>query len=164
MFLPFIIAGIALHIGWLAAAGMAVSLVTDLLDGRVSRLMGTASQFGRNLDSTVDFVLLNSLFIALFAAGRMYWYQFAVVYTALLLTLLLQLITSSVMRSGEVIVTRIGKPAGALEYVYLLFLIVREVLTRSRAVEVLGWALFYAVALTIAVYVAECIFKLRRLI
>ena len=88
--LPVIVAGIACRLGYLTVAAMAAALVTDLLDGRLARRFKQASAFGRTLDSTIDFVLIYSLFIAFYAAGRLATYQFAVIYVAMLTNLMLQ--------------------------------------------------------------------------
>ena len=161
--LPVVIAGIAMNMGYLAVAAMAAALVTDLLDGRVSRKLGTASDFGRDLDSTIDFVLLHSLFIAFYAAGRMTIYQFAVIYAAMLATLMLQLVTSGAKSDNGVIRTRFGKPVGGLEYLYVLMLVARELPFRQTALALASDALFGLLAVAAVLYVVECVAKIRKL-
>ena len=48
--------GVLLALGWLEAAGWAVALcgIADILDGRVARIMGVASNYGDFIDSTFD--------------------------------------------------------------------------------------------------------------
>lgn len=162
--LPVIIAGIALGAGYVAVAGMAAALLTDLLDGRVSRRLGTASEFGRNLDSTIDFVLLHSLFIALFAAGRLVTYQFAIIYVAMLATLVLQMLSNSAAPEKGLVRPKFGKPTGALEYTYLLFLIVREILPVSSVVGIVNTVIFSALDASALIYILECMIKVRRLV
>ncbi|OFX16685.1 MAG: hypothetical protein A2Z18_03955 [Armatimonadetes bacterium RBG_16_58_9] len=162
--LPIAISGIALDMGYLAVAGMALALISDLLDGRISRRLGTASDFGKNLDSTVDFVLLYSLFITFYAAGRLATYQFAVIYLAMLATLTLQLLSSGVKSDNAVIRTTFGKPAGALQYTYLLILVAREVAPRQTVLALVGSVLFGILAAAIGLYVIECVVRVRKLI
>lgn len=162
--LPIIIAGIALNIGYLSVAGMAAAMATDLLDGRISRRMGTASDFGRNLDSSIDFILLHSIFIAFYAVHKIHTAQFAVIYTVMLSTLALQMVTSSVAEDKGVIRTKFGKPTGAFEYSYLLFLVIRQVLTPAPMLEWINWGIFGGIALFGVMYIFECIARLKKLV
>lgn len=158
--LPAIIAGIALGNGWLAVGAMAAALVTDLLDGRVSRRMGTASEFGGNLDSTIDFVLLHGVFIAFYAAHVIGTGQFLVIYTVMLATLALNFVGSG----GGVVKTKFGKPTGALEYAYLLFLVAMQVIKGNSITTIANWVIFGAIAAVGIVYIAECIIRLKKLV
>ena len=98
--LPFVIAGITTHHGWLTLIGMVVVWITDLVDGRLARRMGQGgSPFGKTLDSTIDFILIYGLFIAFYAAGRISTWQFAFLYLAMLAILSLQM--TSAARGGE---------------------------------------------------------------
>lgn len=162
--LPVIVAGIALNEGWLAVGGMAAALVTDLLDGRVSRRMGQASQFGGTLDSTIDFVLIYSLFIAFYAAGRLHTYQFAVLYLAMLTNLLLQVCSMGSGKTDGVVRSTTGKLTGALQYTYLLFLVAREVLPPTDPVVLADRILFGVLAAAIALSTVRCIVRLRALL
>lgn len=159
--LPVVIAGIATDRGYLAAGAMALVWITDLLDGRIARRLGQASDFGRTLDSTVDFVLIYSLFITFYAAGRLATYQFAFLYLAMLTILLLQLSEMAAGSGGQAAATALGKLTGALEYVYLLFLVAREVVPPSGAVGALNYVLFAALAIAIVLHSAECLSRLR---
>jgi cardiolipin synthase len=161
--LPVMIAGIALHVGWLAVAGMGAALVTDLLDGRISRRLGQASGFGATLDSTIDFVLIYSLFIALYAAGRLATYQFLVIYVAMLSNLLLQLGSMGSGRADGVVRTVTGKIAGALQYAYLLFLIAREVIRPSKAVETANIVIFALLTAAIAISTVRFLVRLKEI-
>jgi phosphatidylglycerophosphate synthase len=162
--LPVIIVGIGVHVGYLVVAAMAAVVITDLLDGRISRRLGQASEFGRNLDSTIDFVLIYSLFIAFFAAGRLAIYQFAIIYLAMVMNLLLQLGTMGSDQSQGVLRTRSGKLTGALEYGYILFLVVREVLPRTDTVATINLVFFIVLAAAIAINTGGCVIRMRRLV
>lgn len=163
LILPVILAGIALDEGYLAAGAMCAALITDLLDGRISRRLGQASEFGRSLDSSVDFVLLHGVFIALYAAGHMLTYQFAVIYVAMLATLTLQFATTAADPEQGVIRSRFGKPTGALEYLYLLLLLAFMAFPGVKPLGVAAFAVFWALAASVVLYVGECVFQLRKL-
>lgn len=152
--LPVIIFGIVTSHGWVTVVAMAAVLLTDLLDGRIARRLRQATQFGQALDSTVDFVLIYSLFIAFYAAGRLATYQFAILYLAMLTILSLQLLTQG---GGTTASPATGKLVGALEYVFLLFLTTREVLPETGVVASLELVLFLALAGAIAVNSVLCV-------
>jgi CDP-diacylglycerol--glycerol-3-phosphate 3-phosphatidyltransferase len=162
LLLPAVIAGIATNSGYLAVVAMAIVVVTDLLDGRIARRLGQATAFGKLLDSTIDFVLIYSLFIALYAAGRLATYQFAIIYLAMLTTLALQLLTAGPGASGDLATTTLGKATGALQYGYLVFLVALEIVPRSAVIDVVGMVFFVALAVAIFLNSAECIIQIRR--
>lgn len=149
--LPFIIAGIRLGLGYVAVAVMALVVLTDLIDGRLARRLGQQSAFGGTFDSTVDLVLIYSLFIALYSAGRLATYQFGIVYVSMLTMLLMQIAAMGTGASEGVVKTRSGKVTGALQYGYLLFLIARLVLPAGRAIMVIDHIWFIVLAISIAV-------------
>ncbi|MHC5033843.1 MAG: CDP-alcohol phosphatidyltransferase family protein [Planctomycetota bacterium] len=152
--LPVVIVGIVTSQGWITVAAMALVLLTDLLDGRIARRLRQATQFGKALDSTVDFVLIYSLFIAFYAAGRLATYQFAILYIAMLTILSVQLLTQS---GGTTPSSATGKLVGALEYIFLLFLTVREVLPEAPLLASLGLGLFLVLASAIALNTIVCL-------
>jgi cardiolipin synthase len=162
VFLPVVIVGVVTHQGAVAVTAMVLMWVTDLLDGRVARRMRQASPFGKTLDSTVDFVLIYSLFIAFYAAGRLGVVQFAILYLGLLTILLLQF-SQMATGSGELAATTLGKVTGALQYVYLLFLVAREVLAASPMLGVVNTVLFALLAIAIVLHGVECGIRARRL-
>jgi cardiolipin synthase (CMP-forming) len=162
VFLPIVIVGVVTRQGPVAVTAMVLMWVTDLLDGRVARRMRQASPFGKTLDSTVDFVLIYSLFIAFYAAGRLGVVQFAILYLGLLTILLLQF-SQMATGSGELAATTLGKVTGALQYVYLLFLVAREVLAASPVLGVVNTVLFALLALAIVLHGVECGIRARRL-
>jgi len=162
VFLPVVIAGIVTRHGAVAAVAMLLLWITDLLDGRVARRLRQASAFGKTLDSTVDFVLIYSLFIAFYAAGRLATYQFAVLYLGLFTILALQF-AQMATGGGELAATTLGKVTGALQYVYILFLVAREVLPARPALDVVSLAFFAALAVAIVLNGAECGLQVRRM-
>jgi len=160
--LPVVIAGVATGQGALAAGAMAVVVLTDLADGRVARRLGQASPAGSTLDSTVDFALIYALFITFYAAGRISTVQFSVLYLAMLTILVVQLLLGGTM-GGEVLArTRLGKPTGALQYLYLLLLVAGEVARESRLLARVSGVVFVVVAVAIVLNTIECVARLRR--
>jgi phosphatidylglycerophosphate synthase len=162
IFLPVVIAGIVTRHGAVAAVAMLLLWITDLLDGRIARRLRQASPFGKTLDSTVDFVLIYSLFIVFYAAGRLATYQFGILYLGLLTILLLQF-SQMATGSGELAATALGKVTGGIQYLYILFLVAMEVLPASTALELAKTALFAVLAIVIVLNGAECALRARRL-
>ncbi|MCE5218320.1 CDP-alcohol phosphatidyltransferase family protein [bacterium] len=156
--LPAVIWGISREHGWVAFVAMALIIATDLVDGRLARRLGQASEFGKSLDSTIDFTVIYSLFIALWAARHMPTYQFAFIYLAMLTILLAQL---TGMGEG-VVKTIFGKPTGALQFLYLLFLILCEVLPKTPGLHSAQLVFFGAVALMIVLNTIECVSLVKR--
>jgi phosphatidylglycerophosphate synthase len=161
LLLPVVMAGIVTHHGYLTVAAMTVLWTTDLLDGRLARWLGQAGAFGKTLDSTVDFVLIYSLFITFYAAGRLASYQFAVLYLAMLTILALQF-AQMAGGSGGAASTALGKATGALEYGYLLFLVAREVMRPSPGLATTNTVFFAVLALAIVLNSALCIVSVSR--
>ena len=157
--LPVIIAGVVENIGWLALGGMVAAWITDLLDGRLARRLGQAGPFGKTLDSTVDFVLIYSLFMTFYAAGRLHTYQFLIIYLGMFAILLLQLSSS---QGGEIVPTRLGKLAGAIEYTFLIFLVVCEVLRPTPLLAEVKLIFFLVLAAGVVSSVAENLWRVRR--
>ena len=152
--LPVVIVGIATSRGWLTVTAMAVVLATDLLDGRIARRLGQSTPFGQTLDSTVDFVLIYSLFIAFYAAGRLATYEFAVLYLAMLTILSVQLLTQT---GSTVASPATGKLVGALQYIFLLFLTAKEVLPEGPVLGPLHTGLFMVLAGAILFNSVACV-------
>ena len=155
--LPIIIVGVVAGHGWVAAIAMMVVVLTDLLDGRIARRLKEASAFGKTLDSTVDFVLIYSLFITFYAAGRLATYQFAFLYLAMLAILSLQFFMTAQGAAAAVTTTALGKATGALQYGYLLILVALEVLPHSRTAAMLSLAVFALLAAAIVVSSIESV-------
>jgi len=160
--LPVVIAGIALHAGRAVVIAMAVIVITDLLDGRIARRMGQASSFGGTLDSTIDFVLIYSIFIALYAGGRLATYQFAVLYIAMVSAFLLQMLSMAGSDVAAVVRTRSGKLTGALQYAYLLFLVALEVLPAGRGLYIADKVVFGLLTVSVVLSTTGAAIRLSR--
>ena len=166
IFLPVVIYGVATGQYWVTVGAMFLAWLTDLLDGRIARMMGQGGTlFGKALDSTVDFALIYCLFIAYYAAGRLETFQFAFLYLAMLMILSLQFFLQGSGRFEEVATTRLGKPAGALQYLYLLILAALEVpaVRGARGVETAHMVYFSVLAATILLNTLETILLIRKI-
>jgi cardiolipin synthase (CMP-forming) len=164
LLLPVIICAIVQRVGYLAVAAMALVVITDLLDGRIARRMGQSSAFGGTFDSTIDFVLIYSIFITFFAAGRFALYEFLVIYLAMLTTFVMQIGSMGSGQSDGVVKSRTGKLTGASQYAFLLFMVASEVLPKRPAVVVVHNVLFAILAAAIAISSVGAVLRLRKLV
>lgn len=156
--LPVILWGMSRGHAWLAVLAMAVAVGTDLVDGRIARKMGIASEFGRNLDSVIDFVFLYSLFIGLWASRHMPTYQFAFIWLAMFTILTSQL--AGGLGSEGVVKTTFGKPTGALQYLFLLLAILGLVIA-APWYGLVRLIVFWVLAIVVILNVVECAGKLQ---
>jgi phosphatidylglycerophosphate synthase len=162
--LPAIVAGIAVNNGKLAVIAMGLGILTDLADGRLARRLSGATPFGKSLDGTVDFVLIYSLFISLYVAHHIATWQFTVLYVQMLSILLLQIVMTGTGQAEGIVQTRLGKPVGALQYLYLLFLMAMLVIPRTPTITTIEYAYFALLTLAIALNTLECLTRLRRMV
>jgi len=166
IFLPVVIYGIVTHQHWVAVGAMFLGWLTDLLDGRIARMMGQGgTPFGKALDSTIDFALIYCLFIAFYAAGRLETFQFAFLYLAMFMILTLQFFLQGSGRDEEVATTKLGKPTGGLQYLYLLFLVVLEVpaVNQIPVMNTVHLAYFSVLAAAIILNTIETLLLIRQI-
>jgi len=166
IFLPVVIYGLVSNQHWVAVGAMFAAWLTDLLDGRIARLMKQGgSRFGKALDSTIDFALIYCLFIAFYASGRLETWQFAVLYLAMVMILTLQFFLEGTGREGEVATSKLGKPTGALQYFYLLFLVVMEIpaVGESPVIQTIDLVYFTIMALVIVANAIEILMMLAKM-
>lgn len=156
--LPVIIWGMSRGHAWLAVLAMAVAVGTDLVDGRIARKMGIASEFGRNLDSVIDFVFLYSLFIGLWASRHMPTYQFAFIWLAMFTILTSQL--AGGLGTEGVVKTTFGKPTGALQYLFLVIAILGLVIA-APWYGMVRLIVFWILAIVVILNVVGCAGKLQ---
>jgi len=154
--LPFAVAGIATRHGWLTFLVMLLIWFTDVVDGKIARQEGRPGPFGKTLDSTVDFVMIYSLFIAYYAAGRLGTHQFAVLYLAMLAILTLQLYLGAQGAGGRIVPTNLGKLTGALQYAYLLYLVFTGVAREGRVLYGIHTILFLILTVVTLAFAVEC--------
>lgn len=159
LLLPLVMWGICRDHGWVAFLAMFLVLLTDLVDGRVARRLGHASEFGKTLDSTIDFTLIYCTFIAIWASKGLPTWKFAFIYLAMLAILTQQLVSIG-RGDGSITKTSLSKVTGALQYFYLLFLVFSMVLPKGGFVAVLDGLLFALVALSVVLYLLQIGFRL----
>lgn len=123
--LPFLLYGLAARLSGLALATLLAMLATDLIDGRIARRLGQTRPFGAVLDSTIDFLVIYSLFTTFFALGVLPWWKWLAILGPAVLMALTQ--TTSVLRAGEVAFApaAFGKLVGLIQFVYLPLLLAR---------------------------------------
>lgn len=160
--LPFAVAGIATRHGWLTFLAMLLIWLTDLIDGKIARRQGRPGPFGKTLDSTVDFVMIYSLFIAYYAVGRLGTHQFAVLYLAMLSILTLQLYLGAQGAGGPIVPTNLGKLTGALQYIYLLYLVFTGVAREGRVLYGIHTILFLALTVVTLAFAVECGLRMAK--
>ena len=123
--LPFLLYGLAARLSGLALVTLLAMLVTDLVDGRIARRLGQARPFGAALDSTIDFIVIYSLFTIFFVLGILPWWKWLLIMGPAVLMAVTQ--TISFLRADEVAFAPVvfGKLVGLIQFVYLPLLLAR---------------------------------------
>jgi len=123
--LPFLLYAIVKGLPGLAVATFVAMIATDLVDGRIARMAGQSSAFGGFFDSTVDFVVIYSMFTVFFAIGLIPWWKWIVIFVPGLLIAVTQILYA--VRAKDVVssATRDAKVVGQIQYLYIPFLIAR---------------------------------------
>lgn len=124
--LPYLIYGLAKPLPGMAVVTLAVMIGTDLIDGRIARRLGQSREFGGAFDSTVDFVVIYSLFTAFLVVGVLAWWKWIIITGPALLMAFTQ--WTAVRRAGDVVFApaAAGKIVGMIQFVYLPLLLVRH--------------------------------------
>jgi CDP-diacylglycerol--glycerol-3-phosphate 3-phosphatidyltransferase len=160
--LPYLLYGIARRDAWLSAVTMAVMVITDLIDGRIARKLGQAREFGKSLDSTVDFLVIYSLFVALTAVRELAVWQLLCVLLPGLLIAATQLLAMRQAREFVLSPARFGKLAGLLQYVFLLVLLLGRLWAEAEWVGKARSALFGALLVAVALNAVDYAARLAR--
>jgi CDP-diacylglycerol--glycerol-3-phosphate 3-phosphatidyltransferase len=164
--LPYLLYGIAKRDAWLSAVTMAVMVITDLVDGRIARKLGQAREFGKSLDSTVDFAVIYSLFVALTAVRELAVWQLLCVLLPGVLIAATELMLMTQAREFVLGPARFGKLTGLLQYAFLLVLLLGRLWAEAewvgKARPVLFGVLLAAVALNTADYAVRLARTLSR--
>jgi CDP-diacylglycerol--glycerol-3-phosphate 3-phosphatidyltransferase len=161
--LPYLLYGIAKRDAWLSAVTMAVMIITDLVDGRIARKLGQAREFGKSLDSTVDFAVIYSLFVALTAAGELAVWQLLCV---LLPGVLIAATELQAMRQARGFVlgpARFGKLTGLLQYAFLLVLLLGRLWAEPEWLSAARAALFGVLLAAVALNTVDYALRLTRM-
>jgi phosphatidylglycerophosphate synthase len=162
--LPYLLYALVRPRPGLAAVTFAAMVATDLVDGRIARRLGQAREFGGAFDSTVDFVVIYSIFTVFSAVGLLPWWKWAVIFFPGLLMAWTQALQVRRARAVVFAPAPAGKAVGQIQYVYLPFLLARRFWWPA------GWALtadhilFALLAAAIAVNTVAYALTLRRLL
>lgn len=162
--LPYLLYGLVTRQVGLAATTLAVMIGTDLVDGRIARRMGRARPFGGVFDSTIDFVVIYSLFTALWLLGVLPWWKWAAIFFPALLMAATQIL--HLMRAPEVTYpsVRVGKLVGQIQFVYLPLLVALALGWHASWAAAADLALFALLALAILANTIDHIRILRTLL
>ncbi len=162
--LPYLLYGLVTRQVGLTVATLAVMIGTDLVDGRIARRMGRARPFGGVFDSTIDFVVIYSLFTALWLLGILPWWKWAVIFFPALLMAATQIL--HLLRAPEVTFApaRVGKLVGEIQFVYLPFLVARAFWWREAWALFVDHAVFALLTAAIAANTVDHIRTLRTLL
>ncbi len=162
--LPYLLYGLVTRQVGLAATTLAVMIGTDLVDGRIARRMGRARPFGAVFDSTIDFVVIYTLFTALWLLGVLPWWKWAVIFFPALLMAATQIL--HLLRAPEVSYApaRVGKLVGQIQFVYLPLLVARALWQPTGWTQSADDVMFAALAIAIAFNTIDHLRTLRRLL
>ncbi len=162
--LPYLIYALVRPLPGMAVATLAVMIGTDLVDGRVARRLGQARDFGGAFDSTVDFILIYTMFTTFFVIDVLPWWKWALIFFPGLLMAGTQLL--HVQRAGDVALAPApaGKVVGQLQFVYLPLLLARTFWLRADWAQTVDHVLFAVLAVAIVVNTIDYGRTLRRLL
>jgi phosphatidylglycerophosphate synthase len=164
LLLPFLLYALVAALPGLATATLAAMIATDLVDGRIARRSGQVRPFGAMLDSTVDFIVIYSLFTAFFAIGILVWWRWLVIATMGAVIAATQILS---IRRGQALAfepVRFGKLVGQVQFVYLPLLLVRTFWVRAAWIVTAEAAVFGALAVAIAASLVDHAGILHRLL
>jgi len=162
--LPYLIYALASRLPGLAVATFSVMITSDVIDGKIARRMGQSRHFGGAFDSTVDFVLLYTLFTAFAAIGMLAWWRWAVIFIPGLFMAATQLLY--VVKAQDVMLAPAlaGKVVGQIQYVYLPFLLIRTFWLNAPWAQTADTALFWVLAAAIVVNTVDYARTLNNLL
>lgn len=132
--LPYLLYGLIASLPGMAIATLLAMIGTDLVDGTIARKSGQRREFGGILDSTVDFVVIYSVFTALFAIGILHWWKWLPILATGLLIAGTQILSVRKAKGLTFARVRFGKLVGQLQFMYLPVLLLRTFWLRD------GWA------------------------
>lgn len=162
--LPYLIYGLAAGSAGLAISTFAAMIATDLVDGRLARRMGQVRQFGGAFDSTIDFVVIYSLFTTLFAIGVLPWWKWVVIFFPALFMAATQILHTLRAQDVAFAVAPFSKPVGFVQYIYLPLLVARRFGLTGDWVQVVDHVVFVVLAILILFNTWDHAKTLRRLL
>lgn len=132
--LPYLLYGLIAPLPGMAIATLLAMIGTDLVDGTVARKSGQRREFGGILDSTIDFVVIYSVFTTLFAIGILPWWKWLPILATGLLIAGTQILSMRKAKDLTFARVRFGKLVGQLQFMDLPVLLLRTFWLRD------GWA------------------------
>lgn len=162
--LPYLIYALVRPLPGMAVVTLAVMIGTDLVDGRIARRLGQSREFGAAFDSTVDFLVIYTMFTTFFALGILPWWKWAVIFFPGLLIAWTQLL--HVQRAGDVALAAApaGKVVGQLQFIYLPLLLARTFWLQASWAQTVDHVLFAVLAVAIVINTIDYGRTLRRLL
>lgn len=145
--------------GWPAAILFAAIAASDLLDGRLARRFGSASNTGRLLDHGADIAFLLSAYLAYVAIGAVPWWVPAAIAASFAVY-----VTDSLRRSGaqpRLLASRAGHVGGVANFVLIGILIGNRSLGLAWLPPAVMLALFAAVPVYSGIAIADRLWPRR---
>ena len=161
--LPYLVYALVARLAGLALVTLLVMIVTDLVDGRVARRLDQVREFGAAFDSTIDFIIIYSLFTAFFLMGVLPRWKWLVIFAPAVLMAVTQVI--SFLRATEVALAPavFGKIVGMIQFAYLPFLLARTFWLSGAPVQTADHAIFAVLAVAIVFNTVDYARTLSRL-
>lgn len=153
--LPYLIYALAAKNGGLAAVTLLAIIGTDLIDGTVARKTGQAREFGVTLDSTIDFLIIYSVFTTFFAVGILPWWKWLVIFicgAVMGVTEGLSVLKADDVKLGKALV---GKKVGQVQVIYLFFLLGRMFWLKAEWAPMVDNGIFALLAVLIPVNIFD---------
>ena len=164
LLLPYLLYALAASLPGLATATIAAMMGTDLVDGPIARRTAQVRPFGSVFDSTVDFVVIYSLFTTFFALGVLLWWKWLVIAIIGCVIAATQIAT---VRKGRVLAlapVRYGKLVGQLQFAYLPLLLARTFWVKAAWAVTADDMLFGLLAVAIVASLVDHAGIIRRLL
>ncbi len=162
--LPYVIYGLVASLPGLTMTTLLVMIGTDLLDGRLARKLGQQRSFGAMLDSTIDWIVIHSLFTVFFLIGTLASWKFLPIIAVGILIGGTQVL--SVVKTQALVFQRalVGKFVGQIEFLYLPLLLARTFWLRADRAQTLDHVWFALLAVALMGTIVDHIGILRRLL
>ncbi|MDR1160344.1 MAG: CDP-alcohol phosphatidyltransferase family protein [Syntrophomonadaceae bacterium] len=153
LLIPFFIWEMLQNNGWAAALVLAVSGLTDMLDGFLARRYNWISEWGKVLDPLADKLTQVAVCIVMFAKMREYWFFFAV----LLLKEILMLIIGAYLVKHKIKIEGakwFGKILTILFYFTMVLIVFITGMPSWAVITLLSLTTFFALIATM-LYIPE---------